>query len=173
MKKLLYILLAIITIVIIALFVVDEKYHYEKSIIINAPAEKIYQNISSTKTFNQWNPWLKIDPNMKLEYSGTQGQIGDKYCWDSKNDDAGVGCQEITELIPNKKQKTRMDFKKPFEGTSYSEIILTSENNGTKVTWTLDSELEKPMNIMKPMMDYWMGKSYGEGLETLKALSEK
>ena len=45
---------------------------------------------------------------MKLEYSGTQGQIGDKYCWDSKNDDAGVGCQEITELIPNKKQKTRI-----------------------------------------------------------------
>lgn len=173
MKKALYILLALIAVVVIAIFVVPEKYNFEKSIVINAPAEKIYPHISSTKSFNQWNPWLKFDPAMKIDYSGTQGQIGDRYCWDSKKDEAGAGCQEILELIPNKKQKTKMEFKRPFEDTSYSEVILTPQGNQTKVTWTLDSELERPMNLMRFFMDGQMDKSYGEGLTKLKQISEK
>ena len=36
------------------------------------------------------------------------------------------------------------------------------------MVWTLDAEMEYPSNLMKPMMDYWMGKSYEEGLQNLK-----
>ncbi len=42
MKKFLKILLAILAVLVIAMFVIGEKYHYEKSIVINAPAEKVY-----------------------------------------------------------------------------------------------------------------------------------
>ncbi len=66
-----------------------------------------------------------------------------------------------------------MEFKRPFEDTSFSEVILTPEGHETKVTWTLESDLDRPMNLMKPLMNHWMGKSYGEGLESLKALAEK
>ena len=171
LKKILYFLLAIIAIGVIAMFVISEKYHYEKSIVINAPADKIYPHIASTKAFNQWNPWMKLDPNMKMKYSGTQGQIGDKYCWDSEVKEAGKGCQEITALVPNQKQSTKMFFDGQGEATS--NIILTPEGNGTKVTWDMDADLEKPMNLMKPLMNYWMGQSYGEGLAKLKEISEK
>lgn len=172
MKKILYVLLALIAIIVVAMFVIGEKYHFEKSMVINAPAEKVYQQINSTKAFNQWNPWMKLDPNMKVEYSGTQGQIGDKYCWDSQDDNAGAGCQTIVELVPNQKQKTQMDFKRPFEDTSYSEIILTKEGNATKVTWTLDANMEYPKNLMTIFMDGAMDKSYGEGLASLKKICE-
>ncbi len=172
MKKLLYVLLALIAALLIAIFVVSEKYHYEKSIVINAPAEKVYSHISSTRAFNEWNPWLKLNPDMKVDYYGVQGKIGDRYCWDSVDDDAGAGCQEIVELVPNQKQKTRMEFKRPFEDTSHSEIILSPQDHETKVTWTLESDLERPMNLMKPLMNHWMGKSYGEGLAKLKELAE-
>lgn len=154
------------------MFAVDEKYHFEKSVVIDAPAEEVYPHISSTKAFNQWNPWLDLDPNMKIEYSGTPGQPGDRYCWDSKNDDAGAGCQEIVELIPNQKQKTRMDFKRPFEDISYSEVILEPQGDQTKVTWMLDSQLERPMNLMAFFMNSAMDKSYGNGLAKLKELAE-
>ncbi len=173
MKKFLYVLLALVASVVIAMFVVSEKYHFEKSIVINAPADKVYSHISSTKAINEWNPWLKIDPNMPITYTGTQGSVGDRYCWDSKDDNAGAGCQEIVELVPNSRQKTRMEFKRPFEDTSYSEVILTPQGNQTKVTWTLDSELERPMNLMSLFMDGRMDESYGEGLAKLKEISEK
>ncbi len=73
MKKVLYVLLALIAVLIIAAFAISEKYHFEKSITIKAPVDKIYPLISSTQGINQWNPWLKLDPKMKIDYSGTQG----------------------------------------------------------------------------------------------------
>lgn len=172
MKKLLKILLAIVAILIIVMLLTGKAYHFEKSIVINAPAEKVYAQINSTKAINQWNPWMKLDPNLKLTYSGNSGQIGDKYCWEG-NDEVGSGCQEITALVPNQKQSTKMIFYKPFESDATSNIILTPEGNSTKVTWDMDCELDYPMNLMKLFMDGQMDKSYGDGLNALKAISEK
>lgn len=177
MKKLAKIIGVLLLLVVIyavgAILILGNKYHFEKSIVIHAPNEQVWQQVSSMKSFNQWNPWLKIDRNMSIVYIGNSGQVGDKYCWDSKVDEAGAGCQEIKELIPNQKQKTEMIFKKPFDGQAISEIILSPEGNNTKVTWTMDTEQDAMMKIMRPMMDYQMGKSYGEGLENLRALLEK
>ncbi|WP_042720813.1 SRPBCC family protein [Flavobacterium sp. B17] len=167
------ILLLIVVYALIAMVAFGKVYRYEKSMVMNAPGEKVWQQISSMKAFNQWNPWLKLDPAMKINYTGNSGEVGDKYCWDSRNDDAGAGCQEIKELIVNKKQKTEMIFIKPFEGQAISEIILTPEGNATKVTWTMETEQDAMMKIMRPFMDYQMGKSYEEGLNNLKNLVEK
>jgi len=167
------IILVIVVYVIIAMLAFGKNYHYEKSIVINAPKEKVWQKVSSMKAFNEWNPWMKLDPTMKIIYSGNSGEVGDKYCWDSKNDDAGAGCQEIKELVVNEKQKTEMTFIKPFDGQATSDIILTTEGNATKVTWTMDTEQDPMIKIMRPIMDYQMGKSYGEGLDNLKKLLEK
>ena len=167
------IILLIIGYAVVAMLAFGKNYHYEKSIVINAPKEKVWQHVSSMNAFNEWNPWMKLDKNMKMTYTGNSGEVGDKYCWDSKNNDAGAGCQEIKELVVNEKQKTEMTFIKPFEGQAISEIMLTPEGNSTKVTWTMDTEQDPMMKIMRPMMDYQMGKSYEEGLSNLKKLAEK
>jgi len=167
------IILLVVGYAIVAMLAFGKNYHYEKSMVINAPKEKVWQQLNSMKAFNQWNPWMKLDKNMKIIYTGTSGEVGDKYCWDSKNDEAGAGCQEIKELVLNEKLKTEMTFIKPFEGQATSEIMLTSEGNSTKVIWTMDTEQDPMMKIMRPMMDYQMGKSYEEGLQSLKQISEK
>ena len=171
MKKFFKILLVIIAILVIAMIAIGKHYHYEKSIVINAPAEKIYSHISSTKAINEWNPWMKLDPQLQSTYSGVSGQIGDKHCWKSEKKDVGNGCQEITELIPNKKQSTKMFFEG--QGDATSDVILTPEGNSTKVTWTMHTEMNYPMNLMKIFMDSMMDKPYGEGLAKLKEISEK
>lgn len=167
------IILLIIGYAIFAVLAFGKNYHYEKSVVMNAPKEKVWQHISSMNAFNQWNPWMKLDKNMIITYTGNSGEVGDKYCWDSKNDDAGAGCQEIKELVLNERQKTEMIFIKPFAGQATSEIMLTPEGNSTKVTWTMDTEQDLMMKIIRPMMDYQMGKSYEEGLSNLKTLVEK
>ena len=55
-----------------------KQYHFETSMVMNAPIEKVYEQASSSKKFNEWNPWMDLDPNLKLTYSGTQGQPGDE-----------------------------------------------------------------------------------------------
>lgn len=172
MKKLFKILLAIVAVIVIAMLIIGKSYHFETSTVINAPAEKVYSHINSSRSFNEWNPWMKLDPNLKLTYSGTPGEIGDEYCWEG-NDDVGKGCHKITALVLNQQQSTKMTFYEPFESDATSDIILTPEGNNTKVTWTMDCEMDYPMNLMKLFMDSQMEKSYGGGLKTLKALAEK
>lgn len=172
MKKFVKVLLAIVAILVIIMFAIGKKYHFETSTVVNAPAEKVWKNMSSMKAFNQWNPFMDFDPNVKVVYSGNPGQVGDQYCWDG-NDDAGKGCHVVTALIPNQKQSTKMLFEKPFESDATSDLILSPEGNATKVTWTMDCELDYPMNLMKFFMDGQMDKSYGSGLKKLKGLVEK
>lgn len=114
-----------------------------------------------------------MDPNFRLTYSGEQGAINDQYCWESDKEESGVGCHTTTELKQNEFVKTRMDFKKPFENTSYSSIKLSQDSQGTKVIWDMDAELPNPLNLKKLMMDKNMDISYGKGLENLKTLCEK
>jgi hypothetical protein len=71
-----------------------KKYHFEKSIVINAPVEKVWQNVNSMKAVNSWSPFLDYDKNMKQTYSGVSGQVGDTYHW-SGNDEAGEGEEKL------------------------------------------------------------------------------
>ncbi len=65
LKSLGIILLLLIGYAIVAMLAFGKTYHYEKSMVINAPKEKVWQHINSMKAFNEWNPWMKLDSNMK------------------------------------------------------------------------------------------------------------
>ncbi|MDW8550895.1 SRPBCC family protein [Epilithonimonas ginsengisoli] len=176
MKKFLKIIGVILAIFIaycaVMMLVVDSKCHNEQSITINAPKEKVWQNVNSMKAFNTWNPWMKYDPNLVVKYKGTAGEVGDGYSWKG-NDDVGEGEQEITAIVPNEKVATSMHFIKPMDDRATSDLLLATEGSGTKVTWTIDYEIETLFKPMKPMMTWQMNKSFSEGLGKLKELSEK
>lgn len=76
MKKFLKIIGVILAIFIaycvIAMLFFDSKCHNEQSLVINAPKEKVWQNVNSMKAFNTWNPWMKYDPNLVVTYKGTK-----------------------------------------------------------------------------------------------------
>ncbi|SHK06295.1 SRPBCC family protein [Epilithonimonas mollis] len=176
MKKFLKIISVIVAIIIayclIAILFFDSKCHNEQSIVINAPKEKVWQNVNSMKAFNTWNPWMKMDPNLSVTYRGNSGDVGDGYHWKG-NDDVGEGEQEITAIVPHEKVETKMHFIQPMDDNATSDLILVPEGSGTKVTWNIDYEIETLFKPMKPMMTWQMNKSFSEGLGKLKALSEK
>ena len=176
MKKFLKIIGVILAIFIaycaIMMLMVDRKCHNEQSITINAPKEKVWQNVNSMKAFNTWNQWMKYDPKLVVTYRGTAGEVGDGYHWKG-NDEVGEGEQEITAVVLNEKVASKMHFIKPMNDTATSDLLLATEGSGTRVTWTIDYEIETLYKPMKPMMTWRMNKSFSEGLEKLKVLSEK
>lgn len=157
---------------IIAILAFDKNYHYEKSIVINAPKEQVWQHTGSLKAYNVWDPFSKADKNVKMTYSGTSGEVGDSYHW-LGNKDVGEGKQTVTEIVPNEKMVTQLQFIKPWEGFAKATFTLTPEGNSTKVTWTIDNELTPMMKPMKPMMDMQMEKMFEQGLGDLKKICEK
>jgi len=166
------IILLIVLYVVFAMIAFSKNGHFERSVVINAPKEKVWQHVGSTKAFNEWNPFAKADKNIVITYSGTPGTVGDSYHWKG-NDQVGEGEQSVTAIVPNEKMSSDLHFIKPWDGMAKANFILTPDGNKTKVTWTMDNELTPMMKVMKPMMESQMGKMFDQGLNDLKNIVEK
>lgn len=86
---------------------------------------------------------------------------------------SGEGEQTVTSIVPMEKISSNMHFIKPMEDHATSDLLFASEGAGTKVTWSLDYEVETVYKPLKPLMTWEMNKSFSEGLGKLKELSEK
>ncbi len=169
-KTIIYIILALTAIGAIAVFVIPTSYHVERSITIDAPQKLVMQQAGRFEHFVKWSPWSKLDPNMTYAIEETDGEVGAKYAWVG-NDQVGEGSMEITAISDNKIEEDLI-FLKPFASEAKVSLIFEETSDGTKVTWAIDSESPRPMNLMNPMMDGMLGSDFESGLEGLKQLSE-
>ena len=174
LKKILYVVVALIAIALITAAFLPKELTYESSVQIDASPETVWQFTSSLEGTAQWSPWHAKDPEMKQEYTGTSGAVGSKQCWDSENENVGAGCQEITGMEENKRFETSMAFKRPRESTGAASIDLVAKDGGTDVTWGLKVPMPYPSNIFLLMMDMeeMMGDDWNAGLAKLKELAE-
>jgi hypothetical protein len=109
-----FIVLLVIVFVAVAGIFIKKDYHLERSIVINAPKEKVWGNVNTLANINKWNPWLKQDPATKGTYEGEDGRVGATYTWDSEK--IGKGSQTLTKLDAPGHTESHMHFIKPFEG---------------------------------------------------------
>ncbi|QBA23801.1 polyketide cyclase [Chryseobacterium indologenes] len=174
-KRIFLLLATLLIILLIWAAFIPGDCQYEKSISINAPVEKVWQNTNTLKAMDQWSPWNDLDPGMKKEWTGTTGQHGEKVCWDSKNKQAGKGCQELEKVDEaGKRIDTAIKFLTPYESEVNAYVTVVPEGNGSKATWGFTSEIPYPFTLMKLFMNMEnaIGKDYQKGLSRLKALSE-
>jgi hypothetical protein len=169
-----YILLGIIVIFLLAAAFAGTAWSYEQSILINAPVEKVWGNMNSLHAINQWNPWMGIDPNMKLQYNGTDGTPGASFSWDSPVKNVGAGGQTILSVKERSLLATRIDFLRPFKSTGYADFDLEPERRESRVTWSIRSKMPYPINIVKLFggIQRNMGRDFSKGLNKLKSICE-
>jgi len=160
------IVLAVITVNIFA----PSKMQIEKSIIINAPASAVYEEVADFHNWGKWDPWKKADPNMTGEYSGPDKGEGATWTWQSETQ--GNGVQSIVEARSNEYIKTSLEFDS-WEGTNYAEWFFEDSEQGVKVSWTIDGA-ESPFmfRFFNLMMEPMVGGMYDQGLASLKELAE-
>jgi uncharacterized protein YndB with AHSA1/START domain len=136
LKKLLIGLAVLVVGVLAAALLKSPDFRVERSLVIAAPAEKIFPYFDNHKKFNEWNPWAKMDPEAKNTYTGPESGVGAVASWDGKM--VGKGSATITESKPNERIVERMDWLKPMEGVSTVEFTFKPEGEGkTKVAWAM------------------------------------
>jgi hypothetical protein len=147
----------------------------EDTIIINKPVEQVFDYIRHMKNQDHYSTWNMMDPQMKKDYYGTDGQVGFIYKWDSsKERNVGAGEQEITAIVPNKSLDMELRFKRPMEDIAQSKFRTEAVGaNQTKVMWGFYSKMKFPMTIMKPLMTGMLRKALVTGLQNLKTQLEK
>jgi len=162
------ILLIVIIIIGVLIIAMPTKYNVERSVIIDAPRNVVFKQVSHFRNFIKWNPWNKFDPNMHYEISGTDGTVGAIYSW-SGNDSVGVGTLTNVSITENRINQ-KLDFISPWETHDIAYYKFEDSPEGLKVTWGLDGNLDRPMNLMGLFMnmDDMVGQNYEDGLLSLK-----
>lgn len=151
----------------------DETYTVERSATIEAPPERVYDQIADFHNWRNWSPWEDIDPDLERTYSGVQSGTGAVYRW-SGNRKAGQGRMEITEAATPSKIRIDLTFEKPWKARNDTVFVIRPEGSGSHITWTMTGRktfLTKVMGVFKSM-DSFLGPDFEKGLARLKAATE-
>lgn len=173
MKVLKYILIGIVALVAILLIVsafMPAKMTTVRTIVINAPAASVFEEVNEYKNWNKWSPWYALEPTMEQTYSEPSAGEGAWTSWKGK--EMGEGKQTIVESRPNEYIKTLLEFG-GMDSKNYSDFTFRDSAGSTVVEWGFDgAEMPFYMRMMNVMMKGMLDKEFDNGLQNLKTLCE-
>jgi hypothetical protein len=170
-KIILFVILAVIALAAIAGMFMSSRFAMERSVIIDADQKVIFDQVNTLRNWEQWSPWVKMDPEIKITYDGPASGVGASYSWVGTKTKEGT--LTITESIPYESITTEMDFRKDGKGTAGFKIAKAE--GGNKVSWWFESDMGS--NPFKKLMMGMMGKSFmgnvfDQGLNDIKKIAE-
>ena len=170
-KKILLGLVAIIALLLIVAAFKSPDFRVERSLTIAASSETLFPWFNSHKKFNEFNPWLKLDPDAKVEYSGPESGVGSISTWEGKM--TGKGKATIVESKPNELVRLRMDWIEPMEGVSTVDYSFKPEGGKTMVTWAMYGQSNFIGRLMSLFMncDSMCGPQFEKGLADVAKLA--
>lgn len=176
MKILRNVLLAVLGLVLVltlVAFLLPRSIHVERSAQISAPPSLVYLLLSNPKIFNEWSPWMKMDPNMKIDYFGPAAGLGAGYSWNSVDGSLGTGSWTIIGVDQNKQVNIQLQMSDM--EPALSKQMVEPSGTGSKVTWTLDSDMGMNpfMRWMGLLMDKLVGNDFEQGLAEFETLAKK
>ena len=175
MKKVLYLIAGIGTIILLIAFFAPSGYEVARSIQIQREQEIVYHYLRFMQNQRHYSVWAKMDPKQEVYFSGIDGDVGFILGWKSEVDSVGAGEQEIKSLTPLNQIKTEVRFKEPFESVGNSEMNITAiDSSVTNVEWKFSGESSFPMNAILLFMDMeeMLGQDLQSGLNNLKTVLE-
>ncbi|MBU6438294.1 MAG: SRPBCC family protein [Betaproteobacteria bacterium] len=173
LKWLGYLVLAL-ALLLAAGWLLPSRYAAQRSVVINAPPDKVWPLVAAPKAWTQWTVWNRRDPAMQVTYSGPDSGPGAGWSWVSKSE--GIGHMQFTKADPPVKLDYTIGFgENDRQGTGGGSIILDPEGAQTKVTWTMSGNAgnNPVMRWFGLFIDKLIGPDFEAGLANLKALAEK
>lgn len=141
-------------------------FQITRSIDINAPAARVRDAIANFETWPIWSPWLIMEPESKLTYKGSAGELGHGYDWEGQK--VGSGGMVMSALDANR-MEADLEFLKPWK--SHADIAFDFKSiaeRQTRVDWHMESSLPFFMFFMLGKMKAMIGNDYDRGLRMLK-----
>jgi len=177
MTTLMYIaiaLAALIAIVLVLAAMRPDTFRVQRSIDINAPADKIFPLINDYRNWGSWSPYEHVDPGMQRTFSGAPTGKGSVYEWNG-NKNIGHGRMEILEATPSLKIVIKLDFFSPFEAHNMAEFTMQPKGSATNVIWAMHGPVPFMAKIIHMFMnmDRMVGGQFQQGLTSMKAVAEK
>jgi hypothetical protein len=173
LKKILIVLAVAVVGFVIVVATRPADFRVSRSTAIAAPPAVVFAQVNDFHKWEAWSPWAKLDPNATNSFEGPAEGVGAKFSW-AGNDKVGVGNMAITESRPSDLIRLRLEFVKPFAGTSTTEFTFQPQDGKTLVTWTMSGKNNFIAKAFSMFMDCekMIGPDFEKGLANLKALTE-
>jgi hypothetical protein len=170
-KKLLYLLMGILALVLIVAALLPGSYTVERSIEIAKPPEVVYPLVADYNNWLKWSPWPKMDPEAKHEVTGAPGASGHSWSWEGET--SGSGSMTLAVAEENRSIQSKLVFKEPMASEADDFILLEPTPTGTKVTWRNSGNLPYPVGRFFGLgLEGMLGPQFEEGLAGVKSLAE-
>ncbi len=170
-KKLLYLLLGIIALILIVAAFLPASYTVERSVEIAKPPEVVYPLVADYNNWLKWSPWPKMDPEAKQTVTGTPAAAGHSWSWEGEK--SGVGSMTLAQVEENRSVQSKLVFKKPMNSEADDYILLEPTPTGTKVTWRNTGNLPYPVGRFFGLgVEGMLGPQFEEGLAGVKSIAE-
>ena len=168
------VLAAAVVFVLVRAAMLPNDFRVSRSTIIKAPREKVFALINDMKSFNQWNPFAKMDPSTKTIYRGPASGPSAAFDWEGTGK-AGKGSLEIIEVNPPATVTMKLDILKPMEGHNKVMFALQPNGDATDVSWTMTGPYPYLNRIFGAIfnMDKIIGGTFESGLADLKRIAEQ
>ena len=144
-------------------------YDINRTRVINAPAELLFNNINDFKNWESWSPWVEKDASIQITYPEQTSGVDGAYSWTS---DDGVGSMKNLMVSPYDSISQEMQFDNFPPSNVYWQFEKVDA--GTKVTWGMKSNdmpfLLKFFAAISGGMDKMVGPDYERGLEKLDSI---
>ena len=166
LRRLFATLLAIVVLILIVGFMLPRQVTVERSVIIDQPAEVIFEVLSDFRHFSQWSPWHEADPDAGYRIEGPPSGVGATLIWSDEHG-SGAGRLWIVGMTPNQRIDMAMELGDS-EVDSY--FLIEPEGLAHQVTWGMQVEFGtfdltgRYIGLMLPSL---VGRSYRDGLERL------
>ena len=143
-------------------------FRVERSATLAASPAALFAQVNDHHKFTVWNPFMKLDPNVRNTYSGPEAGIGAVCSWEG-NSDIGAGSCTIIESKPNELVRSRMDWRRPMEGTSTVDFTFKPQGDKTVVTWAMYGKNNFMGKVVSLFMDCdkMCGPQFEQGLADL------
>lgn len=169
LKKILLILAIALVLLVLIIQRQPNTFTVTRSAVMNAPPQTVFEQVNDFRRWEAWSPWAKLDPNATNTFSGPESGEGASFSW-SGDHNVGAGKQTIIESRPGELLRIRLEFVRPFAGTSETLLTFAKEGNGTRMTWTMSGEnsfMGKAIGLIMDC-DTKMGGYFEQGLANIK-----
>lgn len=173
LKKIIIGLGSLLLLLLLISFILPSKATTERSIIINAPEDVVFFQVSDLQKMQSWNPRFTKDPGTQFDFGSKRAGVGAVLNWKSSNTEVGKGVYKIISGDPFNKIKANLDLFDKGRGTE--TFLFSKVNNGIKVSWTAEMEtkfgpIEKYMNLLG---EGSMGEEMDKGLQAMRTNCDK
>ncbi|MEP6646269.1 MAG: SRPBCC family protein [Saprospiraceae bacterium] len=159
--------------IILFSFLLPKEVTISRSITINAPIDRVFDEINDLRNWEKWSPWKRMDPMMEMTFSNPPVGQGAYYKWVSKDKHLSSGTCTLANVTANEDIVTALHSDE--WGDSSASFHFAHKGNDIQLTWSMNNKVgvmpwSKYMGAFKKRI---LQKQFDQGLQGIKFYAEK